>query len=84
MTAVDSQQLRLLKRLRQAGDQPVAFAELRRGGIDFPAVVASEFEMLGYTIERIYDRGRLVGVRLRDPERDDTSTTHARRRFGLH
>ncbi len=39
MTLADTQQQRMLERLRQAGDQPVAFAELRAAGIDFPAAV---------------------------------------------
>ncbi len=36
MTLADIQQQRLLERLRQAGERPVAFAELHAGGIDFP------------------------------------------------
>jgi hypothetical protein len=47
MTLADAQQQRLLERLCQAGDQPVAFAELHAGGIDFPAVVVSELELNG-------------------------------------
>ncbi len=42
MMLADTQQQRLLERLRQAGDQPVAFAELHAGGIAFPATVVSE------------------------------------------
>jgi hypothetical protein len=76
----DAQQQRLLERLRQAGDQPVAFAELRAGGIDFPAAVVSELELNGYVIERVYDDGRLIGVRLRHPEPRDTSAAPRRRR----
>jgi hypothetical protein len=79
---IDTQQRRLLERLRHAGEEPVAFAELRRGGIDFPAAVVSELEMLGYAIERAYDRGRLIGVRLAQPERDDTREAVVRRRLG--
>jgi hypothetical protein len=44
MTLADVQQQRLLERLREAGDQPVAFAELHAGGIAFPAAVVSELE----------------------------------------
>jgi hypothetical protein len=80
--AIDTQQRRLLERLREAGEEPVAFAELRRGGIDFPAAVVSELAMLGYEIERAYDRGRRIGVRLARPERDDTKEGVARRRLG--
>jgi hypothetical protein len=83
MTLGDVQQQRLLVRLRQAGDQPVAFAELHAAGIDFPAAVASELELNGYLIERVYDHGRLVGVRLLHPEPQDipaaTPRDHRRR-----
>ena len=87
MTLADAQQQRLLERLRQAGDQPVAFAELHAGGIDFPAAVVSELELNGYAIERVYDHGRLVGVRLLHPEPRDTTDTpaaHRRRRPWPH
>ena len=69
----------MLERLRQAGDQPVSFAELRAGGIDFPAAVVSELQLNGYAIDRVYERGRLVGVRLLEPEPPDTSGAHRRR-----
>jgi hypothetical protein len=36
MTLADVQQQRLLDRLREAGDQPVVFAELHAAGVDFP------------------------------------------------
>jgi len=61
---VDVQQLRVLERLRQAGSEPVTFAELNVGGIRFSATVVSELELQGYAIERVYDQGRMVGVRL--------------------
>lgn len=83
MILLDAQQQRLLERLRKAGDQPVAFAELHAGGIDFPAAVVSELELNGYVIERVYDHGRLMGVRLIHPEPPDTPDTfaaHRRRR----
>ena len=79
MTPADTQQQRTLERLRQAGDQPVAFAELHASGIDFPAAVVSELQLNGYAIDRVYDRGRLVGVRLLKPELPDTPTAHRRR-----
>ena len=72
MTPADAQQQRLLERLREAGDQPVAFAELHAAGIAFPAAVVSELELNGYVIERVYDHGRLIGVRLLQPEPPDT------------
>lgn len=68
MTLADTQQQRLLGRLRHAGEQPVAFVELHAGGIGFPAAVVSELELVGYAIERVYDHGRLIGLRLREPE----------------
>jgi hypothetical protein len=74
MVPLDAQQRRLLERLRKAGDQPVAFAELRAGGIDFPAAIVSELELNGYVIERVYDHGRLVGVRRLHPEPDKPHT----------
>ncbi len=61
---VETQQLRMLERLRHAGEQPVTLGELRAGGIDFPAVVLSELEINGYVIERLHEHGRLIGVRL--------------------
>jgi hypothetical protein len=83
MTLADAQQQRLVERLRQAGDQPVAFAELHAGGIDFPAAVISELELNGYVVERVYDHERFVGVRLLHPVPRDTPRTpaaHRRRR----
>jgi hypothetical protein len=62
----DAQQERMLERLRQAGRQPVSFAELRARGIEFPAVVLTELELSGYAIERVHDGGRLTGVCLLD------------------
>ena len=76
----DAQQQRLLAQLRQAGDQPVAFAELHACRVDFPAAVVSELELNGYTIERVYDHQRLVGVRLVHPEPPDTSRAPPARR----
>lgn len=69
MPLTDSQQRRLLELLREAGGEPVAFAELRAGGIDFPAAVVSELELNGYAIDRVVEHGHLVGVRLVQPER---------------
>jgi hypothetical protein len=60
MSLLDAQQQRLLDRLRQAGDQPVAFAELHATGITFPAAVISELEMNGYVIERVHHKGQLI------------------------
>ena len=74
MTPADAQQQRLLERLRDAGDQPVAFAEQHASGIAFPAAVVSELELNGYAIERVDDHGRMVGVRLLQPEPPDAAT----------
>jgi hypothetical protein len=79
MTRADAQQQRLLDHLREAGDEAVAFAELHAGGIAFPAAVVSELELNGYVIERVYDHGRLIGVRLPQPEPPDRPTGHRRR-----
>jgi pimeloyl-ACP methyl ester carboxylesterase len=81
MTLADSQQQRMLERLRRAGDQPIALAELRATGIDFPGAVLSELELNGYTIERVHDHGRLLGVRLLEPKPPDTSPAHPRHRW---
>jgi hypothetical protein len=81
MTLADSQQQRLLERLRSAGDQPIALAELRASGIDFPAAVLSELELNGYAIERVHDHGRLVGVRLLEPQPTDKPAAHRRHRW---
>jgi hypothetical protein len=79
MTPADTQQQRLLERLREAGDRPIAFAELHAGGIDFPAAVICELQLNGYAIERVYDHRRLVGVRLLHPEPRETPDTPAAR-----
>jgi hypothetical protein len=47
MALAETQQLRMLERLRSAG-KPLTLGELRAGGIDFPAVVISELELHGY------------------------------------
>jgi hypothetical protein len=80
MTPADAQQQRLLERLRQAGDQPVSFAELHAAGVDFPAAVVCELELNGYAIKRVYDHGRLVGVCLLGPQPPDTPAVRRRRR----
>jgi hypothetical protein len=74
VTLADAQQQRLLERLRQAGDQPVAFAELHAGGIDFPAAVVSELELNGYVIERVYDHGSLCACSIQNPGRHSPHT----------
>jgi hypothetical protein len=43
---------------------------------DFPAAVVSELELNGYAVERVYEHGRLIGVRLLQPEPPDTPAAH--------
>lgn len=81
MTPADIQQQRMLERLRRAGGRPVAFADLRAGGIDFPAAVLSELELSGHTIERVHEHGRLVGVRLLEPDPSDAPAPRRRHRW---
>ena len=66
--------------MRQAGDEALPFAELHDVGIAFPAAVVSELELNGYVILRVYEHGRLVGVRLLEPEPPVTSSTPRWRR----
>jgi hypothetical protein len=84
MIFADTQQQRLLEWLRQAGEQPVAFAELHAGGIHFPAAVVSELELNGYAIERVYSHGRLVGVHLLGEPPDAPAAQRRRRRPWQH
>jgi hypothetical protein len=63
----DAQQRAVLGRLRDACGRPLTFAELRDGGVWYPASTVSELVLAGYAIERVHDEvGRLMGVRLRD------------------
>ena len=82
MSGFDTQQQRLLDRLRRAVTDPSRLAELHAAGDGLPAAVVCELEMSGYVIERVHRHGRLVGVRLLDPEPTDTpdrSGAHRRR-----
>jgi hypothetical protein len=79
MLLADVQQRLMLDRLRRAGGRPVALTELRASGIDFPATVVSELELYGYTIERVYENRRLVGIRLSEPESSEASSAHRHR-----
>jgi hypothetical protein len=71
----------MLERLREARGQPVSFAELHAGGIDFPAAVVGELELSGFAIDRVHHAGRFVGVRLLEVERLDIAAPHSRRRW---
>ena len=81
MAPTELQQLRMLEHLRRAGEEPVTLEQLRAAGIDFPAVVIGELELNGYTIERTHDRGRLIGVRLRELDASNPPSTRPRRRW---
>ena len=68
----------LLAALRQAGGAPVSYSQLRNAGIEFPAGVVSELELIGVQIERCYEHAErkrhAVGVRL-DPAHDDRAVS---------
>ena len=81
MVLAETQQLRMLERLWSAGQQPVTLDELRAGGIDFPAVVIGELELNGYVIERVYEHGRQIGVRLLETEAPDPPASRRRPRW---
>ena len=81
MTIVDTEQQRLLERLRQAGGDPVSFARLRADGILFPAPIVRELVLGGYEIDRVLDQGRIVGVRLIEPEPPAAPLAGAHRRL---
>jgi hypothetical protein len=61
--------------------QPVTLDQLRAGGIDFPAVVTGELELNGYAIERVYEHGRQIGVRLLETEAPDPPASRRRDRW---
>jgi len=81
MALADSQQLRMVERLRAARKQPVTIGELPGDGIDFPAVVISELELHGPAIERVYEHGRLLGVRLPETKAPDPPASCRRHRW---
>lgn len=78
MTLADTQQQRLLERLRQAGHQPVALPSCTPAGLT-SRPRSSELELVGYAIERVYDHGRLVGVRLLEPDPPEAPAARRRR-----
>lgn len=66
---LDEEQARLVEILRAAGGSEVSFEELRRQGIENPAVLAYELEIAGLAITHVQrlgpgDRARSVGLRL--------------------
>ncbi|HEX4563077.1 MAG TPA: hypothetical protein VH115_01380, partial [Solirubrobacteraceae bacterium] len=69
---LDAQQVALLDVLRRSGDQQASFAELRAAGVEFPASIAEELELLGLPLERCSLRSggsSSPGVRLCSRER---------------
>jgi hypothetical protein len=70
----------LLEQLRRAGEEALSFTRLHAAGVTFPAAVVSELELNGYVIRRVYEHGRLVGVRLLEPEPPVTSSAPRWRR----
>ncbi len=72
MTLVETQHRLALEQLRRAGQQPVSLAALRAAGLDAPAAVISELELNGHVIERVYEHGRLLGLRLIEPKDAET------------
>lgn len=70
-THLEAQQALLVDLLRRAGGAPVSYEELRDRGIELPASIVSELELVGFPIDRCYMEGgsRRLGVRL-DPKRD--------------
>jgi len=81
MALTETQQLQKIERLRSAGEQPVTLDQLRAGGIDFPAVVIGELELNGYVIERVYEHGRKIGVRLQESDGPDPPASRRRQRW---
>jgi hypothetical protein len=83
MVPIETQQVRMLEQLRQAGRQPMTLDQLRAGGIDFPAVVIGELELNGYVIGRVQEHGKLLGVRLVETAASDPPATRRRYRWRL-
>ena len=78
MTLADAQQQRLLERLRTPATSRSLLASCMPAGLTFRPPSSAELELNGYAIERVYDHGRLVGVRMLHPEPPDTAP-HTRR-----
>lgn len=64
---LEEQQRRVLELLREAAGSPVSYTTLRAAGVEFPAGVVSELELVGVPIERCSQgagRRAVAGVRL--------------------
>ncbi len=69
-SALERQQATLLELLRRKDGAATSFAELQHAGIDFPASIVSELELIGVPIERCVldvDGTPTVGVRSTPP-----------------
>jgi hypothetical protein len=70
---VDKEQAKLLAHLHAAGGRPVSFEELRSLGIENPAVLCYELDLVGVPVTRVYHypapgRAVPVGVRVETSE----------------
>ena len=70
---MDKQQAKLLAHLHAAGGRPVSFEELRSLGIENPAVLCYELDLVGVPVTRVYHypapgRAVPVGVRVEPGE----------------
>ncbi len=86
----DEQQAELVERLRAACGAPVSFQELRADGIEHPAILSYELELVGMPVARPHRwkaPGRFAAAGLRIEESDAAPTlelgtpAHARPRF---
>ena len=51
---MDKEQAKLIAHLRAAGGRPVSFEELRSLGIENPAVLCYELDLVGVPVTRVY------------------------------
>jgi hypothetical protein len=66
--------------LRQAGDDGAPVRRAARRRVTFPAAVVSKLELNGYVIQRVYEHGRPVSVRVLEPEPPVTPSARRWRR----
>jgi hypothetical protein len=80
-STVDPQQRRFLALLERAGGEPVSYADLRAGGVGFPAAVAAELELIGFMVERSTRPGGERGLRVIGPNQTASATAPPARRW---
>ena len=80
MTPTDAQQQQVLSTCAKPRTRRFRSPRCRPPGSHSPAAVVSELGLNGSVIQRIYEHGRLVGVRLLEPEPPVTSSTPRWRR----